>query len=373
MARQNRRDVFDANEVGVFHCCQRAVRRAWLCGVDPVTGQSFEHRKEWIQDRLRELSGILSIDCLSFSVMSNHVHVILRNRPDVVATWSDAEVARRWWQLFPKRRNEDGTAAEPNEFELNAYASKAKLYRVRLADISWWMRALAEPIARAANREDDCRGRFWQGRFSSQRLTDETAILACSAYVDLNPVRAGVVPTPEASHYTSAYERIESVREEQAAAQPASRSENKRKNRAARRRAERVQRKEERRRRDAWLSPMTIDERASAYTGAMPSQNGCRASDKGFLAMSLQSYLQLLDWTGRQLRRDGKRGRIPSELEPILQRIGLSSDLWCDVVSRFGKIFQRAAGRPSSLSQAAAAQGQRWYQTHGSPIPDSAG
>ena len=89
--------------------------------------------------------------------------------------------------------------------------------------------------------------------------------------------------------------------------------------------------------------------------------------------MSLQAYLQLLDWTGRQLRRDGKRGRIPSELEPIMKRIGMSSDLWCDVVSRFSKIFQRAAGRPSSLSQAAQAKGQRWYQAHGSPIPDATG
>ena len=371
MARQNRRDIFDANEVTVLHCCQRAVRRAWLCGIDPLTGLSFEHRKVWIQNRLQELARIFGVDCLSFSVMSNHLHVILRNRPDVVKTWSDDEVARRWWLLFPKRRNEDGTAAEPKDFEMKAYAAKAKVYRVRLADISWWMRALAEPIARAANLEDDCRGRFWQGRFSSQKLTDEMAILACSAYVDLNPVRSGVAATPESSQYTSAYERIESDREEQAAAKPTSQSGKKRMNRAARRRAERVERKEERRRRDAWLSPITIDERASSYTRAMPSQNGCRASDKGFLAMTLQSYLQLLDWTGRQLRRDGKRGRIPIELEPILQRIGMSSELWCEVVSRFGKIFQRAAGRPSSLAEAATARGQRWYQAHSSPVPDA--
>ena len=171
----------------VLHCCQRAVRRAWLCGIDPLTGQSFEHRKVWIQNRLQELARIFGVDCLSFSVMSNHLHVILRNRPDVVTTWSDDEVARRWWLLFPKRRNEDGTAVEPKDFEMKAYATKAKVYRVRLADISWWMRALAEPIARAANLEDDCRGRFWQGRFSSQKLTDEMAILACSwkAYIQL--------------------------------------------------------------------------------------------------------------------------------------------------------------------------------------------
>ena len=359
MARQNRRDIFDAKEVGVFHCVQRAVRKAWLCGVDPVSGKSFEHRKDWIQNRMQELSKFFGVDCLSFSVMSNHVHVILRNRPDVVKTWSDAEVARRWWQLFPKRRNEDGTAAEPTEFELKDYVAKAAVYRLRLSDISWWMRALAEPIARASNREDDCRGRFWEGRFKSQKLTDEMAILACSAYVDLNPVRAGVARSPDASQHTSVYERIESEREEQAAARQDNRAGGKRMNRAARRRAERIAGKEERRRRDEWLSPVTIDDRASSYTGAMPNQRGCRASDKGFLAMSLQAYLQLLDWTGRQLRRDGKRGRIPSELEPIMKRIGMSSDLGCGVVSRFGKIFQRVAGRPSSLSQTAQAKGAR--------------
>ena len=50
MARRNRRDIFDPNEVGSFHAVQRTVRRAWLCGMDPVSGKSFEHRRTWIQD-----------------------------------------------------------------------------------------------------------------------------------------------------------------------------------------------------------------------------------------------------------------------------------------------------------------------------------
>ena len=88
MARQNRRDIFDPNEVGAFHAVQRTVRRAWLCGLDPVSGKSFEHRRTWIQNRLQELAASFGIDCLSFAVMVNHVHVILRNRPDVVAGWN---------------------------------------------------------------------------------------------------------------------------------------------------------------------------------------------------------------------------------------------------------------------------------------------
>ena len=145
MARQNRRDLFDPNEVSAFHCVQRTVRRAW------------------IQDRLAELAGSFGIDCLSFCVMVNHIHVILRNRPDVVAGWSDKEVAKRWWQLFPLRKNKDKSPAIPTEDELKLFMSpgRSKQLRGRLSDISWWMRALAEPIARRSNADDKCTGRFW--------------------------------------------------------------------------------------------------------------------------------------------------------------------------------------------------------------------
>jgi REP element-mobilizing transposase RayT len=84
MARIPRLMLFDPAEVGVYHCINRCVRRAFLCGVDPLTGKNFDHRKDWIQGRLQFLAGHLGIDILGFAVMSNHVHVILRNRPDIV-------------------------------------------------------------------------------------------------------------------------------------------------------------------------------------------------------------------------------------------------------------------------------------------------
>jgi REP element-mobilizing transposase RayT len=302
--------------------------------------------------------------------MVNHVHVILRNRPDVVAGWSDEEVAKRWWQLFPLRKNKDKTPAVPTESELKMWMTPArsKQLRSRLSDISWWMRALAEPIARRSNIEDKCTGRFWEGRYKCQKLADETAILACSAYVDLNPVRAGVADAPEKSPYTSVYERVASEKAEQ---KEKARAKIRRKRGGRNRSASSIEGQVGYVRSDEWLTPLTLDERSAAYKGAMPSTNGKRASDKGFLGMSFELYLKLLDWTGRQIRRDTKKGRIPAELAPIMERIGLSGELWCDVVKRFGKIFKRVAGKPESLAQEAVLRGRSGYRTGSSPLPSA--
>jgi hypothetical protein len=103
----------------------------------------------------------------------------------------------------------------------------------------------------------------------------------------------------------------------------------------------------------------------------MPSKSGKRASDKGFLGMSFELYLKLLDWTGRQIRRDHKKGRIPADLAPIMERVGLSGELWCDLVKRFGKIFKRVAGKPESLAREAILRGRTGYRTGSSPLPSA--
>ena len=243
MARRNRAEVVVADEMGVYHCVQRVVRRAFLCGVDALSGKSYDYRRAWIRDRLESLAGLFGVEIAAFAVMSNHLHVILRNRPDVVALWSDSEVARRWLTLFPGRvatqpdpplrpgcrcwangRSRpvallSGTPAMPPGRQpvdpleqavalLSADPALKATIRGRLSSLSWFMRALAEPIARRANREDQCSGRFFEGRFKSQRLLDEAALLACSVYVDLNPIRARLADRPETSELTSAHERI---------------------------------------------------------------------------------------------------------------------------------------------------------------------
>jgi REP element-mobilizing transposase RayT len=342
--------VIDPLQIQVVHCVHRCVRRAFLCGDDPHTGCSYEHRREWIRARLEFLASIFGVDCLTYTVMQNHVHLVLRSRPDVVATWSDQEVASRWLRLFPKRRNKDGSPAEPQKPEIDMIVNDRDQLaerRRRLSDLSWWMRCTAENIARRSNREDDVTGHFWEGRYRAQLLLDEAGLLACAAYVDLNPIRAAMAETPEASRFTGAHDRLGDLSE----------------------RSERSRMSDhdwERSRpgkRSGWLSPIEIDEAADP-TGADVESGGRRASQKGFLSLSLCDYLQLLDWTGRQIRED-KRGSIPKHLAPILARIGMDAPGWCDLVTKFGKCFKRAAGTAEHLTQEAERRGQRWMQSPG--------
>lgn len=216
MTRTPRGEVFEEDVVGCYHCINRVVRRAFLCGQDPVSGKCYDHRKEWIRERLEQLAAIFAIDILDYAVLSSHFHVILRNRPDIVEAWSDEEVARRWWNLFPQRKNEKGGAEDPQDHELQMLMADRERFaeiRKRLSHISWFMRCVAENIARRSNLEDQVTGRFFQGRFRCQRLLDESALLACSIYVALNPIRAGVARTPETSRYTSAHDRIRGRKE----------------------------------------------------------------------------------------------------------------------------------------------------------------
>ncbi len=126
MARQARGEVVDPTRVQIFHCMQRCVRRAFLCGSDPLTGRSFDHRRQWIRDRLEFLASVFAIDCLTYTVMDNHLHLVLRTRPDVVESWSDAEVARRWLRLFPVRRNRDGSEVEPSQSEIDTIVESTR-------------------------------------------------------------------------------------------------------------------------------------------------------------------------------------------------------------------------------------------------------
>jgi len=102
--RKPRCEAADPDTVQVFHLIQRCVRRAWLCGDDPASGQSFEHRRGWICSRLDFLVSVFGIHCLTYTVFSNHMHLVLRTRPDAVAQWSYEKVARRWLKLFPDHK-----------------------------------------------------------------------------------------------------------------------------------------------------------------------------------------------------------------------------------------------------------------------------
>lgn len=218
MSRMSRAEIFDPNEVVVAHVYSRVVRKCFLFGDDPVSGKNFDHRKVWIENYLQQFAAEFGIDLLGFAILSNHFHLILRSRPDVVATWDDEEVARRWMMLCPNRRSADGAAMTPTQPEINSIAGcpiKRAEIRKRLSSISWWMRLLCQRVAQRANHEDEETGRFFQDRFKATRLTDEASLLACAAYVDLNPIRAAICETLEESDHTSVQRRIEALGEEQ--------------------------------------------------------------------------------------------------------------------------------------------------------------
>jgi len=167
-----------------------------------------------VEDRIHELSEIFAVAIWGYAVMSNHLHVVLQTLPEVVAVWSDDEIAARWMRLFPRQDVNPALQAEV----LAGNPERLAVLRGRLANLSWFMRCLSEPIAWAANREDICRGRFWEGRFRCQVLLDQTAVIAAMAYVDLNPVRAEICETLEDSAHTSARLRIHEIAQDAPAA-----------------------------------------------------------------------------------------------------------------------------------------------------------
>src|SRR5688572_11814470 len=283
---------------GIFHVWARCVRRAFLLGIDPLTGIDHSHRKDWVVDRLELLTANFAIDVGFTGIMSNHFHLVLRTMPRLVQRMGSYEVARRWLRVYPGKRVLDGNWIEPTEEQVEQLArdkDKIAVIRRRLSSVSWFMSSVSEYIARRSNLEDGCDGRFFSGRFRCREISNEGALLICGIYVDLNQIRAGEVFTPEESRHCSVWFRIQARGTAKSAPQPQA---------------------------DRWLAPLTL---RPDHLGDVPSQGGFRASDKGLLDISLDEYLQLLDCAGRQ-HRTGKRGAIPASLAPIVERLGIAPD-----------------------------------------------
>ncbi len=379
MGRGLRADVFTHDEVCIVHAVQRCVRRAFLTGVDKETGIDYSHRREWIRRRLEALASTLGVDVLTYSVLSNHMHVVLRNRPDVVATWSDQEVATRWLMVFPGRRIEEQLAS-PAETDVQALANNPERIgelRERLSDISWFMRALAEPIARMANFQDNCTGCFWEGRFKPQRIVDEAGLLACAMYVDLNPIRAALAESIEHATHCSAYDRLFGQQGQQIDSvafnlvvlsnqeagdfhKNKTIAQQKKERQAKGRHVNRVGGKKVPR--DAWLAPLSLDKNTLS-DDPLPHRDGLRASDRGFLQIAWDDYLALLRWTAQ---KDEKAARDADKVAAtkVLERLGIDAKMWQDLVWNFKKYFGHGscAGKREALAEHAQKTGKRWHR-----------
>ena len=351
MCRLSRYELFKSDEMAIVHVMNRTVRRCLLMGQDSITGKNYDYRKDWIEQRMEYLAKYFGIDVLSYSILSNHFHLVLRQRPDIVKTWSDTEVAQRWLMLCPKKKNKDGSPKDPTEPQLNAIRNNpAKLQEIRsrLSDISWWMRLMCQNIAQRINRDDDEKGKVWQNRYQAVRLLDEASLLACAAYVDLNPIRAAMAETLEQSDFTSIQRRIQALKESLEAEFLGSQAKDTLPliDRAALPSTLPIQTAfQPSKARDRAIAPVHLDELRDALQ-VMPS-TGYRCSDRGFLNMSQVDYIELLDWTAR-LVVPGKHGSTPVDAPAVFERLnlGLSVAAWTELVSNFRKLFSHVAGRP---------------------------
>ena len=300
-----------------YHCVSRCVRRAFLCGTDNNTGQNFEHRRQWIEDKLLELANIFAIDICAYAIMSNHYHVVLYIDQSQGENWSRDDVIDHWHRLFSgnliSQRYIRGESLSKNE--LKVLDKCIDTWRERLIDISWFMRVLNEHIARQANAEDNCTGRFWEGRFKSQTLLDEAALASCMAYVDLNPIRAKMANTPETSDHTSIKQRIKKAQDV--------------------------------------THPNHLKQQVREL---MPFAGNPRKNMPKGLPFQLTDYLELVDWSGRILRAD-KRGAIAEDTPPILQRLKIDPKQWIYLTQHYESSFKGLVGSVYKLRQACQALG----------------
>lgn len=292
---------------GIYHCVARCVRRAFLCGYDLQSGRSFDHRKQWIEDRILKLAQIFAVAVHAYAVMSNHFHVVVEIDPRTPREWSDEETACRWLALSTNSKHND-FSMKSRLSTLLAQPERLELLRDRLGNLSWFMRYLNESIARRANLEDECTGRFWEGRFNCQALLDDASVLGCMVYVDLNPVRAGLTTTPETGLHTSVKRRAS--------------------------------------------SPSSLDSRLEPLTASIHPQS---------LPVTKGQYLELVDWTGRTLHPVNK-GFVPSDSPTILKRLAIRPREWLIQVPATESRYWRAIGRVEALLERAHSTGLKWLR-----------
>jgi len=302
-----RSESYDLASTAFYHCISRCVRRAFLCGKDDYSGKCFEHRRDWVESRLMELADIFAIHIYAFAIMSNHLHVVVAIDEALALDWTDEEVIERYARLFKNAK------AQLEPLSGNARREVIATWRTRLHDLSWFMRALNEPIARRANKEDECKGRFWEGRFKSQPLLDEAALLTCMAYVDLNWVRTGAASSLDDETHSSICRRLQAA-----------------------------------------------ESSNEAPHGLMPFED---QTDDRAIPMSFVDYVQVLEWTGRCAKDEtaSLRGRPPA----LLQRLNLDPNAWLQTMEQQGLRTVGVLGSVADLDRFAKKHGKRWVHGKG--------
>ena len=314
-----RRDIIPENKPGTYHIITRCVRRERLL--------DRGERKVWL---CRGLAGWLShmgIDLLGYAIMGNHVHLVIRLRPDVVKSWTNHDVARHALAVLPVR---SGPGLEPltvTAAVVERYAGNARwlaLQRERLSSPSWLLRLVKQGVSRRANGEDGCTGHFWEKRFTSVALLDRAATLACMVYVDLNPLRAGLVRDPIESQFTSIRHRAARVGNRTRCDQDA---------------------EDEMLGRRLVAIPQCAP--VDSWSGVLPEWD-----------ITEQQYVALVQETARMTGRSN-RAALAMAL-PLARRVGIEPAAWIESMSRGGAMSGSVVGAPEARKRWCESTGQRW-------------
>ncbi|GAA3706892.1 transposase [Oceanisphaera sediminis] len=290
-----RSELVSPDETPYYHCICRCVRRAYLFGEDQLTGQNYSHRKQWVLDRLRQLQSVFTIDLCAYAVMANHYHLVVHVDTQAALALDETAVVSRWRKLFRLPVLVERYVAGSNGSDAEQVAAKGiiALWRERLADLSWYMRCLNEHIARKANLEDECTGRFWEGRFHSQAILDDAGLLTCMTYVDLNPLRAGIVKQPEASADVSLHQRLQQYK--------------------------------------AGSASTSTSKKATSQPHLLPFVRDLTEDKRKGIPFALGDYLAMIDWVGR-VQCEEQQGYIHSGVPPLLDRMGLDANKFLTAV-----------------------------------------
>jgi len=305
-----RKHIVDNQTAGFYHCTNRCVRRTFLCGVDEMTGHNYSHRKNWLESRMMELCDIFSVDIYAYAVMDNHCHIVLYLDPLAPMQWSKEDVAERWLCAYSGKLIDPKFAKQRKLKKQAIIADKEriKLYRERLGSLSWFMSRLNEPLAKQSNKEENCTGSFWEGRYSAQALLDEAAVLSCMAYVDLNPVRAKIADKLQESNNTSIKKRLEEIKQ---------------------------------------TEPIDVQAKFDSAIFAISNQVNSKK-----LSMSSKSYIELVEWTGQNIVYPDKVS-MPQNISSCLKQLNLQQNHWLKQLEHFENNYCHVVGSMALIRQKA--------------------
>jgi REP element-mobilizing transposase RayT len=319
-----RKTLINLKNTEYYHCISRCVRRAFLCGDDKLSQKNFEHRRQWIVDRMKLLTENFTIGICAYAILSNHFHLVLKVNKKQSLKMNNKQVAACWTAIYPSgkaivKTYLEGTATDK---QVKVAKRKIKVWRKRLRSISWFMRSLNHYIACKANKEDSRKGHFWEARFTSQALLDDTARLSCMVYVDLNPIRAGMSNDLNSSEFTSIQERIQALKLAQEVVETSEADDD---NKAE------------------TDSDTQVDSYQPNWLLAFGDSNS-----QTKICFSLVEYIDMVDWTGRQVRSD-KKGYIGADVPAILTQLDISATRWLELSQRFERIFAGFAAKAEKL------------------------